>query len=609
MNATLRGGCAERAGTASVGGQLGASTGGKATKMAEVVPPEGDMGGLRKDLERYKIVVAELQRTIRDLETQLNTATTMAEIPQVVVTQPELHQTLNRLVRKVAMIVQSEKCAIMLFQPELGELTVLPPALGLNTEQVKAFRVRATEGVSGLVFREGEPQVFNDAVRDERTIKDLVAFLHVRNGICVPLITKRKDEQERVVEQRTIGVMHVFNKRFGQEFNEDDIRLLTMLADQAAAVISNAQLYIQITEEKEELADTLESMNTGVIVVTHEGEVRLFNPAAQRMLEMPSAEAFQNRPYSEVIDDQHVRSLIENTLNTESEQAVEFSIGSGDGRIFQAQTTLIRGDNEALQNVVAIFNDITDIRNVEQMKTAFVSTVSHELRTPLTSIKGFIATLLEDEEGYYDEPTKREFYEIINQSCDRLKRLIEDLLNISRIEAGRSLDLRLRDVDLRETAERIVQAQQSYTDRHQLVLDVAPDVPQIVHVDQDKCEQILDNLLGNAIKYSPDGGTIKIEAFNEEEMVRFDVTDEGLGVPEASKAKIFGRFEKIHGREHIKGTGIGLYLVKVLAQYHRAPSGDRGDVWLAWSQEGVGSTFSFRLPKLTVDQATRQMEG
>ena len=569
---------------------------------------DDDHSDLRKDLERYKIVVAELQRTIRDLETQLNTATTMAEMPQVVVTQPELHSTLNHLVRKVAMIVQSEKCVIMLFQAESGELTVLPPALGLNAEQQRAFRVKASEGVTGLVFREGEPAVFNDAVQDARTMKDLVAFLHVRNGVCVPLVTKKKDEQERVVEQRTIGVMHVFNKRFGQEFNEDDVRLLSMLADQAAAVIANAQLYIQISEEKEELADTLESMTTGVIVVAQGGEVRLFNPAAQRMLGVGAGNGSQGRSYTELIEDEHVRQLIANTLSAEMEQGSEFSAGNGDDRIYQAQTTLIRGDNGAVQNVVAIFNDITDIRNVEQMKTAFVSTVSHELRTPLTSIKGFIATLLEDEEGYYDEATKREFYEIINQSCDRLKRLIDDLLNISRIEAGRSLDLRLQDVELGEVVDRIVQAQQSYTDRHQLVVAIDPGVPQRIHVDQDKFEQILDNLLGNAIKYAPDGGSVRIEAHDDGEFVRFDITDQGMGVPEAARERIFERFEKIQGREHIKGTGIGLYLVKVLAQYHRSPGGERGDVWLAWSEEGVGSTFSFRLPKLTVTMEGHEKE-
>jgi two-component system phosphate regulon sensor histidine kinase PhoR len=159
--------------------------------------------------------------------------------------------------------------------------------------------------------------------------------------------------------------------------------------------------------------------------------------------------------------------------------------------------------------VVVIFNDITEIRNVERMKTQFVSTVS-ELRTPLTSIKGFISTLLQDTEGYFDNDTRVEFYSIIDNECDRLRRLIDDLLNVSRIESGRALQMNWSMFDIVPAIERVLQAQRSYTDRHELTLTTNQS-PITLLGDADKFDQIMTNLLSNAIKYSPKGGKVSVD--------------------------------------------------------------------------------------------------
>ncbi len=239
---------------------------------------------LRRELEHYRMVVEEMRRRIRSLEDELEAASTMAEVPAVVVTRPELRKTLGRLVKKVAMILQAEKVLLLLHQPETGMLTVLPPALGITEEQANQINIRADEGVSGWVFSNRESVIFNDALNDPRTIKHIVSLLAVRNGVCVPLVIKQRDEEERLVDERVIGVMHVFNKRFDEDFSNEDMRLLEMLAEQAAAVISNAQIYIQLTEEKEELEEAFESIHVGVIVVNKSGVVRLLNPAAAEML-------------------------------------------------------------------------------------------------------------------------------------------------------------------------------------------------------------------------------------------------------------------------------------------------------------------------------------
>jgi len=554
-----------------------------------VVPERETPQSLRKELERYRLVVQDLQGRIKALEDDLATATTIAEVPTVVVTQPELRNTLARLVNKVAMIVQTEKVMIMLHQPEADCLTVLPPALGITEEQASQLTVQADEGISGWVFHHGEAVVNNEALNHPLIIKEQAALLRVSNSICVPLVIKQRDEEERLMDERTIGVMHVFNKRHDQEFNDDDVRLLQMLAEQAAAVISNAQVYMKLSEEKEQLQDAFENIHVGVIVVDRDGTTSLINPAACDMLGI-AYKAYTGEPVAEVVPEGQVRDLLNEALSRLEERAVEITMGEDDTHVYQAQSTTVTGEDGAIESLVGIFYDITEIRRVERMKTHFVSTVSHELRTPLTSIKGFVATLLDSE---YDQETQQEFLLIINEECDRLTRLISDLLNVSRIESGRGLELHLSDVDLAELAEHVMQSQQGYTRDHELIVAVPEEIGTI-QADADKLTQILDNLLGNAVKYSPGGGVVSVIAEDEGDSVRIDVSDEGMGIPERHRDKIFERFHQVDDDiEHkaVSGTGIGLYLVQHLAQAHG------GRAWLAHSEAGRGSTFSLRLPK------------
>jgi two-component system phosphate regulon sensor histidine kinase PhoR len=557
---------------------------------------------IRAELERLRAQIAELQESKRQLEAELQDSAAGAQAP--ITTSAELESTLRWFLQRVGVILQVEKAALMLYEPDRGEIAAQWPALGMTRDDVEAFRVRATQGVSGQVFREGKPIITDDAMTDPRTLKENVALLNIRNVLTVPLAVERKDAEGQVVEKSVIGVFNVFNKRGGRRFTEEDVTLLTSLAKSAASVISSAKLYIAVADEKRELEQTLQGMLAGVLVVGGDNRVRLMNSAAKHIFGIPGEDG-TGKLLTQVIHDEEVHNLVRSCLDGSSEANAELSIYSPEERIYQVQTALLRGDNGDVSGVVATFNDITELRGVERMKSEFVSTVSHELRTPLTSIKGFIRTLLDDTDGYYDRETQMEFYRIIDTECDRLVRLINDLLNLSRIESGRALDLVLGEVDLGGLISRVVDSQKAYTDRHRFEVIVPADLPKVV-ADRDKVDQVLTNLLSNAVKYSPDGGQITVSARDiGDHKVSVSISDQGIGIPEDQIGRLFTRFHRVDSRDSRKqyGTGIGLYLVKHLVEAHQ------GEVSVS-SKTGEGSTFTFVLPtNLSLDEAQEDLAG
>jgi two-component system phosphate regulon sensor histidine kinase PhoR len=534
--------------------------------------------------DRY---IISLEKSVRELEQRLR-STPEAEAPAPIT---ELEETLKRLVSRIAAILQAEKCVFMLHDKELGSLVATKPALGLSDDEISALKVPVDSGISGLVFRETTPFIIHNAKDDSRILSEYVSMLGVRNAACVPLVDEKRDEKGEVIERNTIGVLHVINKRYGSVFTDEDIRLLERLAKNTSAVILNASLYREVLEEKQDIEHIIENAYAGLITVSKTGRITQMNALAREVTGVREADV-SGKPYFGTIKNSAIGNLITRAIRNNEESGGEISVllsGNKEESIFQAQTALVRGEDRRPVGTVLILNDITEIRSVERMKTAFVSTVSHELRTPLTSIKGFISTLLADNDGYFDKATQREFYEIIDTECDRLTRLINDLLSVSRIEAGRALDLKLSTVYLPEIVEKVIKAQRALTDKHVFKVELESLPP--ITADADKLDQILSNLLTNAVKYSPGGGEITVKASRTEAGVEVSVADEGMGIPKDHLSKIFERFHRVDNRDtrRVGGTGIGLFLVKHLVEAH-------GGSIKVESELGKGSTFTFSLP-------------
>ncbi|HLV81856.1 MAG TPA: ATP-binding protein, partial [Chthonomonadaceae bacterium] len=521
----------------------------------------------------------------------------------------EFEETLRRLVQRTAMIVQAEKCVIMVRDKETGELVARAPAFGMSEKDVSAFRVQPDAGISGEVYRSGHPAIFHNSDEDPRVIKELFQALHIRNGVTVPLMIEKRDDQNHLVDRITVGVLHCLNKRYGGEFIEEDVRLLQRLSHNAAAVIANAQAFQEILVEKQKLAHTLESLTAGLILINRQGHIAQMNAQARVMFGVPDHQDPKGRLLADIVQDAACMQVLqcqiadaerpaaENPQEEEQTPQNEISLYDQDGEefIYQVHAAAVRDDADRPIGIAFLFNDVTEIRNVERMKTEFVSIVSHELRTPLTPMKGFIRTLLDDpDEEIYNREDRLEFYGIIDANVDRLKRLIDDLLNVSRIEKKgvEGIEMNFKEQDLRTAVEEVVAMQKGQTDRHDLVIDFQPEHI-TAEADPDLIQNILQNLVSNAIKYSPNGGQVRIVGRLEpdRESVLMGVKDQGLGIPEAAQKKLFTKFFRVDNKNSRKvgGTGIGLYLVKNLVEAHR------GTIW-AESEVNKGSTFWVRIP-------------
>ena len=545
--------------------------------------------------------IISLRRRINELETDKNLPSgARSEQPVDVTPIDQADVTLRRLVQRIAMILQAEKILIMFHDREMGDLKGIPPSFGVEDEKLSAFKVRATHGVSGKVFRDGEPIIYHDIESEAEAKEEAYGLLSVQNGVCVPLVIEKRDEENRVIDKSTIGVLHAFNKRHGEDFNEEDVRLLERMARNVGSIIANLQMYREVVEEKEELAQTFESLTSGLVLISPEERILQINATARAVFNAPQDAL--GKDVSTVINDEKVVKAIQNALSSGDSGKVETHVILGNSeRIYEIQFATVSGQDGKGIGVVAILSDVTEVRNIDRMKSSFVAMASHELRTPLTAIKGFSSTLLEGlDVDMYSKEDQREFLGIVVGECDRLRRLIDDLLNTSRIEAGESLKPNYTHVDIRTLLDKVQKVQQQATTKHTVKLEVANELPASIVGDEDKLDQILTNLLNNAIKYAPNGGDVTIHAKREGNELVIGVKDQGLGIPKDHLGKVFEKFHRVNNEDNRKiyGTGLGLFLVK-----HLVEGVHMGKIWCE-SEVGVGSDFIFRIPTdLDIEEA------
>ncbi|RJP58169.1 MAG: HAMP domain-containing protein [Deltaproteobacteria bacterium] len=345
-----------------------------------------------------------------------------------------------------------------------------------------------------------------------------------------------------------------------------------------------------LTKQIRERQAILSGMIEGVIAINQDRRVILINSAAEEILNIPPGRAL-GRFHWEVIRHTRLNPLFQEVLETGAQKMEEIILHYGGERILRVQTAAIPGEGGTPWAMVAVFHDITQIRDLERVRKEFVANVSHELRTPLTSIKGFVETL---RNGAVSDPEKSlRFLEIIEKHTERLNRLITDLLNLSQIESGKTEANNLKPVNLVDVVSRVISNFREIADQkgQKIKMNIPSVLPHVL-ADKERIETVMENLLDNAVKYTPNNGEVTVSAFEKDDGVQVEVADTGIGIPPKDIPRIFERFyrvDKARSRE-LGGTGLGLSIVKHIIETH-------GGKVRAESEAGKGSRFIFNLPK------------
>jgi two-component system phosphate regulon sensor histidine kinase PhoR len=364
---------------------------------------------------------------------------------------------------------------------------------------------------------------------------------------------------------------------------KDEIGDLAKAFNQMAAKLK--EMVGLLTNERDKMTAILSNMADGILVVDGAGEVTMINRAAERMFKS-SADKKLRHTFIEVVHDHEIDGILQKCLETGEQQMGVVEIEPGRQLLGVVATPIV-----GTRGCVVLLQDLTQLRRLERMRRDFIANISHELRTPTASLKVLADGLTE---GAMDDPVvAREFLDRINVETDRLAQMVSELSDLSRIESG-EVSLKKEPIDIGEVVALVAERLKPQADRAglSLAVDIPSGLPKAL-ADKERVEQVLVNLLHNAIKFTHSGGRISCVAKIEGDNVLISVMDTGVGIPADDLPRIFERFYKADKARSGGGTGLGLAIAKHIVETHG------GKIW-AESIEGKGSTFTFTLPISTI---------
>jgi len=455
------------------------------------------------------------------------------------------------------------------------------------------WRVAAGHGIAPAFLSYLSPLLAEEKVADldvnelNRMLKDLAytASKGLLNGVGLPLVAHTK----------VIGVIFIF-RSYPDLFSANDKLLLQSFADQAAIAVFNAQLYGQVSYEKQRLDALLDSAADGILILNADHIIERANDAFAKLTGL-SRDEIQGQPHEAII--KWAREPQGTTLEEAEADGwpltphatlyVEGDLRRPEPRPLPVGITyapLLAPDGK-LRNIIASVRDITHFRTAEEIKSTFISIVSHELRTPVALIKGYVSTLRR-EDARWDRAIVDDSLAVIEEEADRLSKMIDDLLDASRLQAG-GLSLNRADVSLPVLAERLAERFRTQSRKHTIVVDFPENCP-VLLADENRIAQVLSNLISNAIKYSS-GGEIRISGQARPDQVIVCISDQGAGIDPHDMPHIFDRFYRADKAvKHTKGAGLGLYLARAIIEAHG------GRIWVD-PQPNAGARICFSLPR------------
>lgn len=505
----------------------------------------------------------KINQSTTSLEKRLSELDVLLKLSKEITSSLDIDDVLQQVVSAAVDLTKAEEGSLLLLDEETQQLYM---RAGQNFEKgfIDSFRVAVNDSLAGQVILSGEALTYN---KDE-THKIQTAYL-VQALIYVPL----------KIHGKIIGVLGVDNRLHQMPFSNRDTLLLAILAENAAIAIENARLFHSANEERLKFEAVLSNMKDALLMLDQQFRIQIINTSMALALDVQPDEVI-GRHIKDIIHPGDLLNLIERKGDL---PLLHYEVRLENERVFSAQQTQIPGVGVAIT-----MQDISYLKELNRLKDDFVHTVSHDLRSPLTAVLGY--TELLERVGPLNG-IQKDFVLRIRASVDDITALINDLLDLGRIEAG--FDIERETVKLSEIIGYTIQNFEGlYKQKDQTIeVALAPNLPPI-HGNPLRLRQMCDNLFANAIKYTDQGKKICVEMHSEGNELILKISDEGQGIPREDQSRIFEKFFRASNVISSKsGSGLGLAIVKTIVESHQ------GRIWVE-SKIGEGSTFFVVLPTI-----------
>jgi len=533
-------------------------------------------------------LIRVLMRMERTIAARINEQATLLETSQAVVSSLDTDTVLNRILEQVERLINVQKMVILSLDPASGFFRIRA-SRGFSKSFTEQISIQPDDPLSVTMraLRSGEPQQVSDTETDPTygAYRESARAEGYRSLLAIPLKTQYHAPSALIIFHPAI-----------HEFTGDEIRLLTSFANHAAMAIENAALFARSESRRREqtrrIEALIESLEEGLALSDLNGNIVYANRrAAERANLLPSEisgiqlERALARILSNATEPEQARKRVMDALNGQQiRREVEIALD------VNGRTTYLRLHFFDVTNARGIpigqgviLRDTTPDRNLDRMKSGLISTVSHELRTPLAAIKGYASTLLADD-VQWDGASQREFLQIISNEADRLGNLVNNLLDLSRIEAG-SLNIQRIECNIEDLIERAA-LRGHLQESNRLLISIEPGLPPF-YADPPRMETILRNLVENAVKYAGPEAKICISVTQRSDKLIFRVEDDGPGIPSEESGHIFESFYQVDKRlsRTSGGSGLGLSICQGFVRAHG------GEIWVEPSPSGACIAF------------------
>jgi PAS domain S-box-containing protein len=529
--------------------------------------------------EQNRQLEEEVKRVTAEIQLRVEHIAAINRVAAKVGISLSLDDTLNTALAEVCNVTEAEASGLSLINDDRTE-TVLRAQLGwVNDFTSPPMRIPVDKGMSGRVINNDEVIVYNNLTGDEEYAVPSFSKEHFRSIAMAPMHARGQ----------VIGILSVMSNEPDQ-FDKTFVVVLQAIADNVAVAVHNAVLYEKHVENEKQLSTILNSTADGIIATNNHSQIALVNHAAEQMLGIEAhtliGHNLRQAPFPRRIQDPLLLTLMPDAENTtfqitlENEQVLSFIV---------TQIKLERQVEQGAENDgwVIVLQDVTHIREAEIARAKFIQAAAHDMRNPLSVTQSSIHLL--DRMLETEDEDIREIIDMAYSGIDRLQNLIDDLLQIEKIESGYGFTL--TETDIRELIREVTLSNQTLmSDKSiRLTSNVTDDVPYIIEMDRDWVLRAINNFLDNARKYINISDSVNLEVYEKSNKIHIEVADTGPGIPASAQARLFERFYRVKDSTAIKGSGLGLAITKSVAEAHG------GTVYVR-SELGEGSIFGITLP-------------